>query len=164
MLAKAERPVMVAGMGVLHHGAVDEVRETCERFGIPLITTYKAKGALPEDHPLAMGGHGLSPLADTLVLPFLEQADFILTVGYDPIEMRTGWRDPWDPAKVVELNHLPSRHGMHGAALSFVGHVGKSLAALTAGVEPRQALWTGGEPAALQAKLRETFGPHEDEA
>ena len=31
-------------------------------------------------------------------MPMVEAADLILCAGYDPIEMRTGWRDPWDPA------------------------------------------------------------------
>jgi len=165
-LAEAERPILVAGVGVLHHDASGQIRAVVERFAIPLVTTYKAKGVLPEDHPLSLGGHGLSPLSDGLVLPLLAQADLVLAVGYDPIEMRAGWRQPWAPGKAIELSHIPNRHGMHGAGLSFVGHVGRGLEAVTAGVARRPAVWPGGEPAKARAALAEAFadrpawGPH----
>ena len=38
------------------------------------------------------------------------QADLVLAVGYDPIEMRTGWQAPWDPAKVIEFAHARNDH------------------------------------------------------
>ena len=49
---------------------------------------------------LCLGGAGLSPLADTHLLPFVRSADLIICAGYDPIEMRTGWREVWDPREV----------------------------------------------------------------
>ena len=159
-LAQAERPVMVAGVGALAHGAETAAAETCRRYGMPLVTTYKAKGLLPEDDPLALGGHGLSPKSDALVLPLLAEADLVLTVGYDPIEMRAGWRDPWDRERCVALDHLPNRHGMHGAALAFTGDVAAGLAALTDGLAANRETWPGGEPARVRAALAEAFaGP-----
>ncbi|MEO0957142.1 MAG: thiamine pyrophosphate-binding protein [Pseudomonadota bacterium] len=129
--AGAQRPVAVAGLDVLAEpdGAA-AVRGFVERHGVPLLTTYKAKGVLPEEHPLSLGGHGLSPKADRIVLPVLEEADCILSLGYDPIEMRTGWRGPWDPAKVIEFAHAPNDHDMHGAAHGWVCSVAAGLAAL----------------------------------
>ncbi len=165
MLAEAERPIMVAGVGALAHGAETTVAETCRALGVPLVTTYKAKGVLAEDDPLCLGGHGLSPKSDAIVLPLLAEADCVVTVGYDPIEMRAGWRDPWAPARCVALDHLPNRHGMHGAAVSFVGDVGAGLRALTEGLAPNRPLWPGGAPAAARAALDAAFsaegwGPH----
>lgn len=160
-LSGAERPLMVAGLGVLHHGCSEQTRDVCEQYGIPLITSYKAKGILPEDHALALGGHGLSPKADEHLLPLIEEADLVLAVGYDPIEMRVGWRDPWDPSKTIELSHLPNRHGMHGASISFVGNISASLDALTRDVPPRQAIWTDGQPGAVRTALRGQFAPRE---
>ncbi|MEM7496885.1 MAG: thiamine pyrophosphate-binding protein [Pseudomonadota bacterium] len=129
--ADAERPVAIAGLDVLGEpGGAEAVRAFVERYGVPLLTTYKAKGVLPEDHPLSLGGHGLSPKADRIVLPVLEEADCILSLGYDPIEMRTGWRRPWDPAKVIEFVHAPNDHDMHGAAHGWICSVVAGLAAL----------------------------------
>ena len=100
-LAGAQRPVMIVGVDAMNEGASEAVTEFAQRFGIPVITTYKAKGLIPETHSLALGAAGLSPLADSHLVPFVQQADLVLCVGYDPIEMRPGWRDIWDPRVVL---------------------------------------------------------------
>ncbi len=158
MLASAERPLMLAGLGAVQHGAGEQIVAFCERYGVPLLTTYKGKGLMPESHPLSLGGHGLSPLSDRHVMPLLAQADLVVLVGYDPIEMRVGWRDAWSPAAALELAHVPNRHGMHGVAFSFVCDAGAGLRALCEGVEPRAATWPAGEPASTRLALREAFG------
>ena len=161
-LAAAERPLIVAGVDVLNDGASDVVAALAEDFSIPVITTYNAKGVLPEDHALALGGAGLSPKADAHLIPFLGISDFIVLAGYDPIEMRRGWRNPWPEAtRVVDISAVPNTHYMHQGSLNFVGHVGACIEALRAGVEPR-ATWPGDEPSALQASLRADFGGDED--
>ncbi len=60
-LGEARRPVLIAGVDALHHDAEDELRRLVEEFGIPLITTYKAKGVVDERLDLVLGGAGLSP-------------------------------------------------------------------------------------------------------
>ncbi len=160
-LAEALRPLMIAGVDVLHHDAAAAVAALAEEFGIPLITTYKAKGVLPEDHPQCLGGAGLSPTAEKFLLPIVKQADLILLVGYDPIEMRMGWRSPWDRhARVIELTAVANTHYFYQASLSFVGHVGAGLTALRAGIEPKRT-WVGGEPARAREALRAAFNPKE---
>jgi acetolactate synthase-1/2/3 large subunit len=156
-LAAAERPLLIAGLDALAHGAESEVAAFARDFGMPLITTYKAKGILAEDDPLALGGHGLSPKADRILLPLLRDSDFILLAGYDPIEMRQGWRDPWpQEAMVVEFAAVPNTHFVHRAKLSFVGDVGEGLKALRLGVTPRKT-WAAGPPAAARSRLKEQF-------
>lgn len=128
-LAKAKRPVMIAGVDALYHRAEHEVRRLVEDFNIPLITTYKAKGIVDERHDMVIGGAGLSPMADKVLLPMLRDADLILLAGYDPIEMRSGWRNIWDEsARVVEFAASRNTHYMHQAAISFVGNVQAGLA------------------------------------
>ena len=161
MFAQATKPVIVAGLGVLHHGCAEQLAKVAERFAIPVVTSYKAKGVLAENHALALGGHGLSPKSDKHIMPLLDEADLILAVGYDPIEMRPGWRDPWAPEKCIELTHLPNRHGMHGAAKSFVGDVGAGLAALTRGIDPQRQIWANGAPDKVRSALRRLFAGRE---
>jgi acetolactate synthase-1/2/3 large subunit len=145
LFAKAERPVMMAGLDVLNEpDGAGAVRAFVEKHGVPLLTTYKAKGVLPEDHPLCLGGHGLSPRADRIVLPVFEAADCIIAAGYDPIEMRVGWQNPWEPQKVIEFVHAPNTHDMHHADLSWVCSVAGGLAALDG---PPRTRWPGGEAA-----------------
>lgn len=161
-LAKAECPIMVAGLDVLQHKASNDVAAFCREMNIPLITTYKGKGILPEDEPLALGGAGLSPTADKHLLPLVKQADLILLIGYDPIEMRTGWQHPWDPAiqHVVEITSAPNDHFMHHASISFICNVKAGIAALRDSVSARET-WTGGEPTSAKEALAGAYGQNE---
>jgi acetolactate synthase-1/2/3 large subunit len=161
-LEGAERPLALLGVDILTEGCAAEVTAFLDRTGIPAITTYKAKGVLPEDHPLALGGAGLSPLADRHLLPLVAEADVILCLGYDPIEMRTGWRDPWDTDRqtVIDLGHAPNHHYMHQATLNVVGPIAPTLTAL-AGAMPR-ASWRDGRPAQVRQALAEAFAPEDD--
>ncbi len=160
LFAGAERPVMMAGLDVLNEpGGAQAVCAFVERHGLPLLTSYKAKGVLPEDHKLSLGGHGLRPRADALVLPVFEAADCIISAGYDPIEMRIGWQNPWDPAKVIEFAHGTNDHDMHHAALSWVCSVAGGLAALDGpGPTPARPRWPGGEAAAMREAYWQAFG------
>ena len=157
-LATAKRPVMIVGVDAVNQGANDAVRRFAEMYQVPVITTYKAKGVMPEDHALSLGGAGLSPLADKTLVPFVQSSDLILCVGYDPIEMRPGWRDIWDPRvqNVIDITAAPNHHYMHQATLNFVTDCAATLAALSDGTPP-QTTWTQGEVAAAKASLAAAF-------
>ncbi len=161
-LSSAKRPLMIAGVDAINDNAGKDIQAFCERYNVPLITTYKAKGIMPETHPLALGGAGLSPLADKTLLPFVESADLIICAGYDPIEMRTGWRDIWDATlvNVIDITAEPNHHYMHQATLNFVADTGASLRAI--GTVMPSDTWVGGDIAAVQANLRKAF-PRDEE-
>lgn len=99
-ICKAESPVILIGTGAVSSGACDEIRELAEMFQIPVATTPKAKGAFPEDHPLALGvlGFGGSPLAFEYIRS--EERDLLLVIGSSLNQTTTF---SWDPAL------LPSR-------------------------------------------------------
>ncbi len=157
-LSQARRPVILAGLDAVNEAAGAPLAALAEAIGAPVVTTYKAKGLIPEDHPRALGGAGLSPLADGHLLPLMRRADLILLAGYDPIEMRAGWRDAWDPAaaRVIDLAAEPNRHAMHQAGMNVVGHVGATLDLLAEG-QPSRESWPDGEPAATRAALAAAF-------
>lgn len=163
-LAEAGCPVAIAGVDVLSHGAEKAVAAFCRRFGVPLITTYKAKGVLPEDDPLSLGGAGLSPTADKILAPVIAEADLILLFGYDPIEMRIGWRNLWDPRRqrVVEIAAEGNTHSMHQASLSFVCDVGAGVEALGDIEGARERVWKRGEPVRAREALAKAFDQSED--
>ena len=159
LFAAARNPVMVVGVDVLNQGNAPAVRDFAQRFGVPVITTYKAKGVVPEDAPLAIGGAGLSPKADAVLLPLFAHSDCIVLAGYDPIEMRVGWRHPWPAeAPVIEFSAVPNTHFMHRARHSFIGDVGAGLQALGAGLSARPT-WPDGQAAATREALRRRFAP-----
>lgn len=161
-LSEAKRPVMVVGLDVLKDGSAAQVQALAETYNIPVVTTYKAKGVIPETHALALGGAGLSPKADKLIMPLLAQADLILSVGYDPIEMRTGWRDPWNPdtQRIIDIHAEPNHHFMHQTTLSFVADTGATLTAMSDGIAP-QDTWMDYEIETLKAALAKAF-PNDD--
>lgn len=168
-LARAERPVLIVGVDALNQGfdtrranMADVLRDFVETFNVPVITTYKAKGLLPEDHPLALGGAGLSPKADKILLPFVGQADLIIGLGYDPIEMRTGWRDFYFPGiqTMIDITAEPNHHYMHQATTNVIGDCAETLKAMAEGVTPRPT-WAAGQIEEAKSALDAAF-PRDD--
>jgi acetolactate synthase-1/2/3 large subunit len=166
VLREAKRPLMIAGVEVLHHGAAQDVTNFCHKFQMPLLTTYKAKGVMPEDNALALGAVGLSPKADEIILPMVYESDLILLVGYDPIEMRSSWINVWGSDKyVIEFSDGPNTHYVYQASMSFVGHVGAGLNALSLGVATKE-IWPDNSPLEVRAVHKKAFagdgswGPH----
>ena len=78
-LAKAHRPVIKAGGGIIHASAAEALQVFAERFDVPVSTTFNALGVIPFDSPynLGMPGmHGAIPANYAL-----READLILTLG-----------------------------------------------------------------------------------
>jgi len=162
-LAQSVRPILVVGVDAMNQDAGPALVRFAEKHGVPVITTYKAKGLLPEDHPLALGGAGLSPLADTHLMPLLNAADLIVCLGYDPIEMRTGWRDAWTPQdqNVIDITAEPNHHYMHQSGLNFIADCSASLAAMSDGVPPQQT-WPDDAPQRTRTALKQAFPTDDD--
>jgi acetolactate synthase-1/2/3 large subunit len=78
LLRTAERPVVLAGGGVVRSGASAELRAFAERTGIPVLTNNKSRGVLPTDHPL--WGRGFSALA-AIAARGRGEADVVLVLG-----------------------------------------------------------------------------------
>jgi acetolactate synthase-1/2/3 large subunit len=79
-LITARNPVIRAGQGVLYACAWHELRELAELLQIPVFTTTNGKGALPENHPLALGGdYGVT--RPKMVMHFLKKADLVFAIG-----------------------------------------------------------------------------------
>ncbi|MGI9578394.1 MAG: thiamine pyrophosphate-binding protein [Microthrixaceae bacterium] len=76
-----ENVVLLAGEAVLHSNASEDLVAFAERFSIPVATTLSAKGAISEDHPLALGvfGYGGSRWATEAILS--NQVEVLLVVG-----------------------------------------------------------------------------------
>lgn len=163
-LQSAQRPLAIAGVDAVNEGAGPAITAFCRDHGIPLVTTYKGKGLMPEVDPLCLGGAGLSPKADRLLMPLIAKADAVLLLGYDPIEMRIGWRHPFGAGQtVIDIAPSPRDHGMHRADIPLVAALAPTLAALRHTTAPR---WTDGEPQAARSALQAAFsdpgawGPH----
>ena len=59
LIEMSKKPLILAGTGIIWAHAVDKLRDFSVKYGIPVTTTYSARGVLPEDHPLCLGMMGL---------------------------------------------------------------------------------------------------------
>lgn len=133
LLKKARRPLALVGVGVQIDGAERELKRFLEAWRIPFICTYKAKGVVPEDHPLCAGATGLSPVVDKLHMAQVREADLILTIGFDPVELRADWIAPWDEKKPsVNIDLVPNLHHVFRSSYEYSGSILGCLHALTA--------------------------------
>ncbi len=164
-LTGAMRPLAIAGVDAVNEAAGALISRFCRDHAIPLITTYKGKGLMDERDPLCLGGAGLSPKADRVLMPLMAEADCILLLGYDPIEMRIGWRNPWTSGQaVIEVAPVAREHRMHRAGHLLIGSLAETLPALRHSAPQR---WTDKAPAKARDALRTGFfaqdawGPHQ---
>ena len=77
MLSEAQRPTIILGNGARHHR--NEILTFAEQIDAPIMTTFKAKGAIPDDHPLACGvlGRSGTPVAAAM----MGRSDVLLVLG-----------------------------------------------------------------------------------
>src|SRR5262249_39855953 len=81
----ARRPQVVTGLTFTRSNAGKNLLHFIERQNIPFVSTLHAKGFLPESHPNWTGVIGRARRTD--VKAFTDQADLIIAIGYDPIEI-----------------------------------------------------------------------------
>ncbi|MFC3703140.1 3D-(3,5/4)-trihydroxycyclohexane-1,2-dione acylhydrolase (decyclizing) [Devosia honganensis] len=103
-LRRAEKPVIIAGGGVLYSQASDSLAAFAEAHGIPVMETQAGKSALPHDHDLNMGSIGVTGTSAANALA--EEADLVLAVGTRLQDFTTG---SWalfknDGLRIVGLN------------------------------------------------------------
>jgi len=75
VLLAAKDPLLYIGEGVLYSGATDELVKFAELAQLPVLTTLKAKGAFPENHPLSVGVRG------SMAEHFLRKCDVLFSIG-----------------------------------------------------------------------------------
>ena len=101
IINRAERPLILAGNGVVRGGASRELTALAERGQIPVVTTFMAKGAIASDHALARTTVGLAS-DDPARLEFTS-ADLVMAVGYDPVEYGAA---TWNPSGQLQIVHI----------------------------------------------------------
>lgn len=155
-LNAARRPLALVGVGVQLDGAEAELKRFVERWRVPFITTYKGKGIVPEDHPLAIGATGLSPVVDRIHMERVREADLVLTIGFDPVELRSDWITPWDGSKrTVNIDLAPNTHHVYLSRIECVGSIAGALRQLTAGAPVKAPRgWTDSDLARFRADIR----------
>jgi acetolactate synthase-1/2/3 large subunit len=128
-LARANRPVVVVGLGARH--ATAEIRQLLSGTSIPVLQTYKAAGVVADSSPNAAG----LLTGATIEGPVLDAADVILAIGLDAVELiPASW--PY-AAPVVALSGWPEDSPYYEPAIEVVG----PLSELIGGLDPLTDGW-----------------------
>jgi acetolactate synthase-1/2/3 large subunit len=136
MLAAAERPVIIAGQGVLIGKASAELTRLAETMGIPVVTSPNGKGAINERHELAFGSIGRN--GTYAANDATKNADVILALGFTFDDRATSaWLDGYTlsipPSRLIQIDIDPAELGRnYPAELPILGDVRASLAAMLA--------------------------------
>ena len=95
LLNNADRPVILAGHGVMMSGAMKELREFAEKGTIPVTTTLLGIGGLPDSHPLNIGMMGMHGEACTNHA--IQEADLLIACGMRFDDRVTGKLETYSP-------------------------------------------------------------------
>ncbi|HET8641461.1 MAG TPA: 3D-(3,5/4)-trihydroxycyclohexane-1,2-dione acylhydrolase (decyclizing) [Pseudonocardiaceae bacterium] len=134
VLRAAQRPLVVAGGGVIYSAATEELRRFAEATGIPVAQTQAGKGALPYDHPASVGAIGAT--GTTAANALAAEADVVLGIGTRYSDFTTASRSLFrgdfrvGTVRFVNLNVAAFDAAKH-AAVGLVADARAGLAALT---------------------------------
>ena len=157
LLAAAERPLIMAGHGVILSGAYEELRLLAERTGIPVITTLLGISGFPESHPLHLGMPGMH--GEVHVNRAIQQADLILGIGLRFDDRVTGNLAAFARgAKVIHVELDRSEIGKNVATeVALVGDAREILGELLESVAPRDCEAWRAEIAGFRRERHESF-------
>jgi len=136
LIREAQRPLIMAGHGVILSNAYQELFVFAEKTNIPVITTLLGLSSFPETHPLAIGMPGMHGPA--YVNHAISAADLIIGVGLRFDDRVSGKVSEFAPhARLIHIDIDPSEmHKVKVAAVPIVADAKAALAALIEAVEP----------------------------
>ena len=163
LLLAAERPLILAGGGVIVADAAAELRALAEYLNVPVQVTLMGKGAFPEDHPLFAGMAGIQTQTRWGNAAFLE-SDTVLAVGARFGDRHTGDLDTYRKGRrFVHVDIEPTQIGrVFEPDLGIVAHARPALAALLGEARTRTPARTAGEWPERVAELRATLPRRDD--
>ncbi len=144
LINQADRPVILAGHGVLMSGAMKELRELAEKGSIPVTTTLLGIGSLPDSHPLNLGMMGMHGEACTNQA--IQEADLLIACGMRFDDRVTGNLKTYSPhSKKIHIEIDASEINKNVKVdLGINADLGTVLRQINPGVKPRnRADWWG---------------------
>lgn len=151
LLARATRPVILAGIGATRGRATGPLIQLAELAGIPVVVSGMAKGVFPEEHPYFAGV--LDMACNAHLWSFLAGSDLIVAVGFDPVELIKPWSVT---TPVLHIDSVPNTDQIYFAECEVVGDVALGVEWLTAAWkgEPR---WAESEVAGHRSGLAAAY-------
>ena len=130
LINEAERPVIIAGHGIVNSRAFDELRELAERTGIPVINTLLGLSGFPRNHPQSLGMLGMHGMYWCNMV--VDRADVLIGLGMRFDDRVTGRVSGFAPhARIIHLDIEPTQVGrIVPAEVPLVGDAKPVLQAL----------------------------------
>ena len=127
LLLTSEKPIILAGGGVIISSAFAELQSIAEMLMIPVVTTFKGKGAFPENHPLSLGPIGMHGHAEANKL--MTEADCVLAIGTRFSDRSVGTFEEFERnLKIIHMDVDPAEIGKNQTtSVAVVGDVQASL-------------------------------------
>ncbi len=127
LLLSAKKPIILAGGGVIISSAFAELQSIAELLMIPVVTTFKGKGAFPENHPLSLGPIGMHGHAEANKL--MTEADCVLAIGTRFSDRSVGTFEEFEKnLKIIHMDVDPAEIGKNQTtSVAVVGDVRTSL-------------------------------------
>ena len=133
LIAAAKRPLIVAGGGVIYSGATGALRTWVDATGIPVAETQAGKGALPFDHPLALGAIGVT--GTSAANEIAREADLVIGIGTRWTDFTTASKTAFQDEKVRFINvNVAEFDAQKHAGLALVGDARATIEALASRV------------------------------
>jgi acetolactate synthase I/II/III large subunit len=111
ILAEAANPIVLAGHGAARADAGPALIRFAERLGVSVATTFHGKGVFPDDHPQALGAIGF--MRHDYVNFGFDQADAIVTVGYELQEFDPVRINPQGDKRIIHIHRFPAEVDLH---------------------------------------------------
>ena len=153
LIAGSERPIVLAGNGVLRRKASAELRAFARGLHVPVAATFMGKGAIDDRSHLSLMAVGLQ--ARDHVLSGFDRADLVICVGYDLVEYGPARWNPEGTKRIIHIDTQPAEvDAGYQPEVELIGDIDGSLARLLAAVQPRGI---SGRDAGERHETRETL-------
>jgi acetolactate synthase-1/2/3 large subunit len=151
LIAASERPIVLAGNGVLRRSASPELRAFAKGLHVPVAVTFMGKGAMDDRSHLSLMAVGLQ--ARDHVLTGFDRADLVIAVGYDLVEYAPARWNPDGRKRIVHIDTQPAEVDVaYQPEVELIGDIGGSLERLLAALLP---LGIGGRDATARHQAKE---------
>jgi acetolactate synthase-1/2/3 large subunit len=151
LLAASERPIVLAGNGVLRRRASGALRDLARGLHVPVAVTFMGKGAIDDRSHLSLMAVGLQ--ARDHVLSGFDRSDLVVSVGYDLVEYSPARWNPDGRKRIVHIDTQPAEvDAAYRPEIELVGDIEGTLRRLLEAVLPQGI---GGRDASARHQSRE---------
>ena len=153
LIAESERPLVLAGNGVLRRHAAPALRALARGLHVPVAVTFMGKGAIDDRSHLSLMAVGLQ--ARDHVLTGFDRADLVVCVGYDLVEYAPARWNPDGTKRIVHIDTQPAEvDAAYQPEVELIGDIDGSLQRLLAAVLP---MGISGRDAGERHEAKETL-------